>query len=225
MIVHTSTTTPVEVLPFHKSAFDICAAARKAEQTMHTKLCALLASRYGDAMPTFAQYRADHDALAELAKAKGLADNQWVRKPYAAAVIATYGALPVSMDAASVTKRAQRLAELEPQAQKAYADAKQAAIDAGKPAPVAEAIAQHAVKTSKKAATPSAGAPKGETQVHPVSASETIEQFVARVGIFTVLDACTALLAAERKTALQAKTLTALSAQLRRDLQPAAKAA
>ncbi|PFH12862.1 hypothetical protein [Burkholderia sp. JKS000303] len=225
MIVHTSIATPVEVLPFHKSAYDIVAAARKAEQTMAAKLCVLLTSRYGDTMPTFAQYRADHDALAELAKAKGLTDNQWVRKPYAAAVIATYGALPVSMDAASVTKRAQRLAELEPQAQKAYADAKQAAIDAGKSAPIAEAIAQHAVKTSKKAATPSAGAPKGETQVHPVSQSESVEQFVARVGIFTVLDACTHLLAAERKTALQAKTLNALSDQLRRELQPAKKAA
>lgn len=120
-VIRVSTAAAVEVLPFHRDVLSIAQTGHRAAETMLKKMRALLVSRYGATAPTFEQYRADKAALRQLAKDKKLADDQWLRKPFAAAIKAEYGALPESQDAAAVAKRAQR-------------DAKKAAAPA--PAPV-----------------------------------------------------------------------------------------
>jgi len=94
-IIHTSTKAPLEILPFHKAVIAACTKGAKAQQTMREAIGALIKSRY-KAFPTYAQYRADQDALAELSKGKGLMDNQYARKAYAGAMHDVYGALPLT---------------------------------------------------------------------------------------------------------------------------------
>lgn len=188
-------TTPIAMLPFHSEVFAIARTGHNAGLTMAKKMQALLISRYGEALidssdkdnwgrpcaaggPTFEQYRNDQQCLAELAKSKGLTDNQWVRKPYAAAVKALYGALPVAMTAEAIQKRAQR-------------EANEAARKANE-----------AAKT--------AGAPKGETTERVPSEGETIEQVIARLGVFQALDACVRILNAESSTKVQAAHMAAM---------------
>lgn len=100
-------TSALVITTFHRDLFNAQVAGMKATGTMQAKLAALIASKYTVA-PTFEQYRADQAALAEIAKEKGLKDNQWVRKPYALAVKAAFGALPVSQDPAAIAKRKAR---------------------------------------------------------------------------------------------------------------------
>lgn len=99
------------VSDFHREVYATAMTGAKQQQTMAKRMAALIAARYGATSPTFEQYRDDQKALAQIAKDRKLADNQWVRKPYAAAVKAAYKALPVSLDAAAVLKRAQRDAD------------------------------------------------------------------------------------------------------------------
>lgn len=122
MIVQTSTVAAVVISAFHRDAFTIAHTGQKASESMRRKLATLLITKYGKATstkdadgkdvlsggPSFEAYREDHAALKALAAERKLKDNQYVRKAYAHAVKATYGALPVSMDAAAVLKRAQR---------------------------------------------------------------------------------------------------------------------
>lgn len=188
-------TAPIAMLPFHNEVFAIARTGHNAGLTMAKKMQALLISRYGEALidssdkdnwgrpcaaggPTFEQYRNDQQCLAEIAKEKGLTDNQWVRKPYAAAVKALYGALPVAMTAEAIQKRAQR--EANEAAKKAHAEAAKA------------------------------GAPKGETTERAPSAGETIEQVIARLGVFQALDACVRILSSEEMTKAQAQHIAAM---------------
>jgi hypothetical protein len=169
-----STSPKVEVTAFHRDLFKTMETARKAAGTRMEKMTALLRSKYGAVAPTFAQFKADRAALKLLADEKGLTDDQWVRKPYNAAVKLLYGALPEAQTAAAIAKRKVR-----------------------------EATAQ---------TTGKAGAKKGETAPRRTSTPETIEQFVARVGVFKVLDACAAILGEVTESAEDAKLLRNLSA-------------
>lgn len=84
----------VAITAFHKDVFNAIQSCRKAAETMATKMRALLVSKYGDTMPSYEQFKADRMALAQLADDKGLKDDQWIRKPYNAAVKGLYGDLP-----------------------------------------------------------------------------------------------------------------------------------
>lgn len=96
------------VSAFARDLFTAMQAGAKADLTMRAKLAALLAKQYGDVSPTFEQFTADRAALKSLSAEKGLADDQYARKTYNAAVKAAYKDLPVSMSAAAVAKRAAR---------------------------------------------------------------------------------------------------------------------
>jgi len=100
-----ATSQAVVITAFHKELFAAAIAGRKATETMQQKMAALLKSKYGETMPTFAQFKGDRAALKQLAADKGLADDQWVRKPFNAAVKALYGALPEAQTAAALAKR------------------------------------------------------------------------------------------------------------------------
>lgn len=179
----------IEVTPFHKDVYAAINTARtavdKAQGTMQQKLANLLRSKYGTTMPTFEQFRADRAALKELAKQKGLADDQWLRKPYNAAVHLLYGALPEAQTAAAIAKRKLR--------------------DAEEAAKAAKGITT--VKAGKVVSAPKAGAPKGETSQRAASAEETIEQYITRVGLWQVMDACARILNADKSTVNEAKAL------------------
>lgn len=181
-----ATAAKIEVTAFHRDMFAACATVRKAEANMMAKMQALLSSKYGKTCPTFEQFRADRAALKMIAEEKGLADDQWVRKPYNAAVKALYGELPVAQTAAAIAKRKLREA--------------QTAVS-GKPAE-------------------KSGAKKGETAARAPSASETVEQFIARVGVFKVLERCVSILEAVDDTKAKA-----IAEALKRDVAAARKAA
>lgn len=150
------------ITAFHKDVYAHIATGFKAAGTMQTKMGALIVSKYGKVAPTYEQYVADQMALKSLATEKGLVDNQWVRKPYAAAIKAVFGTLPESQDPAAVAKRNAR--------------GKKA------PGPVKGVI-------SKKAPT------------------ETVEQLIARIGVFKVLAMCADILEVESSTKELANTL------------------
>lgn len=151
----------------------------KAATTLASRLESLITKQYGEVAPTFEQFQTDRKALAVMAKAKGLASDQHVRKPYNKVILALYGALPVSMAPSAVAMRAKRDA------------------------------APKKIKVK-------VGAVKGETSKRVTSDKETVEQLVARVGVFAVLDACAKILAAEPATKNEAgviRTLTAAAKQ------------
>lgn len=93
---------------FQRAVFDVAfteqARINKAEETMLDKMTALIKAQYGETMPSYKQFRADRAALQVLALAAGLVDDQWVRKPYNAAIHRLYGALPVSDSPAAKAK-------------------------------------------------------------------------------------------------------------------------
>lgn len=98
--------TPTEA---QKELFVIaCRAGDRITRAMTTytkELVAWLHAQYGETKPTYEQFWSDREALAILAKERGLADDQWVRKPYNAAVKSVYGELPVSPSKEAVAKR------------------------------------------------------------------------------------------------------------------------
>lgn len=177
----------VEVSAFHKDVYAAINTARtavdKAQGSMQQKLANLLRAKYGTTMPTFEQFRADRAALKELATQKGLADDQWLRKPYNAAVHLLYGALPEAQTAAAIAKRALREAN--------------------------EKAGVTTVKAGKKVEAPAnkPGAQKGTTAPERTSAVETIEQYITRVGLWQVMDACARILNADKSTVEEAKAL------------------
>lgn len=77
----------------------------RAMQTYTKELVNWLKVQYGVNPPTYEQFWSDREALAILAKEKGLVDDQWVRKPYNAAVKSLYLELPVSPSKEAVAKR------------------------------------------------------------------------------------------------------------------------
>lgn len=190
------------ITAFHKDAYTIINTQRvavdKANGTMQTKLGALIVSKYGKVAPTYAQFRADRDALKELASDKGLADDQWLRKPFNAAIIAIFGALPEAQTAAALAKRKVRDAEDAKKLEtlnKTRKSAGEAPLD----------------KLPKKVAAPAAtrpqGAQPGKTLAQPTPVSETIEQLIARVGLWEIMDACARILNADQSTSAEAKLL------------------
>lgn len=80
----------------------------RAMQTYTRELVDWLKTQYGETAPTYDQFWSDREALAIIAKEKGLVDDQWVRKPYNAAVKALYKELPVSPSKTAVAKRLTR---------------------------------------------------------------------------------------------------------------------
>lgn len=98
----------VEITPFHRDLFTAMETAHKEHGTMLTRMQALLKSKYGETMPTWMQAKGDRQALKALADERGLADDQWLRKPYNLAVKALYGALPESTSASAEAKRRMR---------------------------------------------------------------------------------------------------------------------
>jgi hypothetical protein len=185
----------VTVTPFQSNLFKIAFGqaekVSKAQDNMQTVLKTALAMQYGDTAPTYKQFQADRAALKVLALEKGLVDDQYIRKAYNGAINGLYGALPVAMTEAAVAMREMRekmAAELRAK--------QEAALLAGTPVP----------KTLK-----TVGAPKGETIERNPNAGETIEQLIARVGIFATLNALTKILKTARETELDAKALQAMS--------------
>ena len=156
----------VQVTSFHKSLFDAMQACRKSAETMRTKMTALLTSKYGTTMPTWEQFKADRIALAQLADEKGLKDDQWIRKPYNAAVKALYGDLP---------------------------------------------SAPSRKVSGPKKGNGKAGAVKGQTAPRTTSERETLEQYIARVGVFKVLECCAHILEADESTKARAAGVLALA--------------
>lgn len=98
--------TPTEA---QKELFVIaCRAGERITRAMQTytkELVVWLQGQYGETPPTYEQFWSDREALAILAKERGLADDQWVRKPYNAAVKSLYGDLPVSTSKEAIAKR------------------------------------------------------------------------------------------------------------------------
>lgn len=228
-----------QILPFHKDAFTICQTGHRATLTMQQKLDALIVSRYGQCLPSAVDYAKDQRALALLAEAKGLADNQHVRKPYAAAIKARYGCLPVGTGADAEAKRLERYNDAQRAAyDKALKDATVTHVctmnDDGEPVR-ATPRADHWIKALAHSIATQAdkgkrGAPQGQPQAsheHHVgegdaaTAKEGIEQFITRVGMHEVLAALTRLLDADKSTKTQAKTLAAIDNQLRSMKSPA----
>lgn len=80
----------------------------RAIQTYTKEMVRWLEAQYGETPPTYEQFWSDREALAILARENGLVDDQWVRKPYNAAVKALYQELPVSPSKAAVAKRLTR---------------------------------------------------------------------------------------------------------------------
>lgn len=164
------------------AAYKGAEGVHKAVESQRAQMRKLLLDQYGSTAPTFEQFRADRAALKILAMQKGLVDDQWVRKPYNAAIIELYKALPVSMSEAAIAKRAQR-----PTVDKA------------------------AAKAAIKDALTKAGAVKGDTTERDPSAAETVEQFIAKFGITNVLQAAARILAEKRESKLDATTLQAVA--------------
>lgn len=207
MSVIKTASSAVEITPFHKDVFAIARTGHKAGETMAQKMRALLISKYGQPVvskaedgtetraggPSFEQYRADRRALAQLAKERGLESDQWVRKPFCAAVIALYGKLPESQSPEALRKAEERR------------------------------VAQEAVKAHKAAQEAAAkpGAPAGQTQDRQPTEAEQIEALVARIGLMKTLDACLRILEADDKTKGQAVHMRKMAVKVAEQLATA----
>lgn len=99
--------TPAQTQLF-KLALKASESINKAISVQLDAMKGWLREHYGEARPTYDEFWSDRAALKQLAAEKGLADDQWVRKPYNMAIKELYGDLPISMHVAAVTKRAQR---------------------------------------------------------------------------------------------------------------------
>lgn len=196
--------TAVEITAFHRDVLAIARTGHNAAETMARKMQALLVSKYGQPViskgddgaetrsggPSFEQYRADRAALKQLAADKGLADDQWLRKPFCAAVVALYGKLPESQSPEALRKAQERKV-----AQEAVAALRKAQGTAAAPAAPAAPV----------------GAPKGETQDRAPSETEQLESLITRIGLFKTLDACIRILAADESTQAQAAHLAKMA--------------
>jgi hypothetical protein len=151
-------------------------------------------ARYGNTAPSFEAYRATKACFNALAKHIGLASTQYIDKPFNAAIKQLYGKqllkasggasdLPVSMSKEAIQKRASR-----------------------------ESLGQNTkVQREANIAALKAGAVKGDTATRAASASETIEQFIARVGTANVLTELSRILATKRESATDATVLKTIA--------------
>lgn len=206
----------VEIRPYHTALANACDVAARAVAKLGDTLRATLESRYGDCLPNHAQYTEDQSALAVIAEARGLSDNQYYRKAYAGAVAARYGCLPVSVAQGSLDKAAQRRT---PAQTLAYDKAMSDPANADAPDYVKRARAAHAAAQVKAVKAAPVGAPAGEAKPQTPSVEESISQFVARHGIFPILAEINKILASVKDTQLQAKTLAAVADQVREIVQ------
>lgn len=174
-VIKTSTKPAVEILPFHVDVYRIAQQGMRAQETMGSKMRALVTSRYGETCPTFEQHRADIKALDQLARDKGLTDGQWLRRPYNAAIIALFEKLPVSMAPDAVAKREQREQR--------------------------DKVVKAAIAAAKaSSAAPAVGAPAGQTQEREPSEAEKLEQLISRIGVWEALYACLRILETDEQT-------------------------
>lgn len=184
MIVKTQTKTPVAVAvdQFHKDVATCAMHGIRTAETVAKKMIALVTARYGETAPTFEQYKADLAAFKAIAEHRKLASEQWLVRPYGAALKTLYKELPVSMAPDAVAKRKQREER--------------------------DALVKSAIAAAKKTAevTP-VGAKPGETQERQPSEAEQVEQLVSRVGLWETLYACIRILASDESTKAQATHL------------------
>lgn len=147
IVVKAPRAASVIISPFHVKMFDAAFKAAdtlcKAVESQRVVMRNLLVSQYGDVPPTYGQFRADRDALRVMALDRGLVDDQWVRKPYNAAVIAMYGALPVSDSPAAQAKRAQRPVAVKGAVKPGAVKGDTAARAPAEPATIEQFIAKH----------------------------------------------------------------------------------
>ena len=147
IVVKAPRAATVVISPFHVKLFDAGLRAAdtlcKAVESQRVVMANLLRAQYGDKAPTYAQFRGDRDALRVMALDRGLVDDQWVRKPYNAAVLALYGALPVSDSPAAQAKRAQRPVAAKGKAKPGAVKGDTAARAASEPATIEQFIAKH----------------------------------------------------------------------------------
>lgn len=180
----------VVVSEFHKAVARIALAGIRAAETNFAQMRANIRKEYGDTCPTFEQYRADHAALKVLAKLRGLEDAQVLRKAYNRALKAEYedqlkgteNGLPEAQTAEAIVARAKRAKIKAAAAALEKAEAETMAAVAKAQAPAADTGANERTQTE----------------------AETIECVVTRLGMWNVLDACIAILAADELTKAQA---------------------
>lgn len=89
-------------------AFDTGAQLNVVVQSARARMLELVRAQYGDVSPTYAQFKDDRAIFKTLAAERCLVDDQVIRKPYCAAIVELFGALPVSDSPAAVAKRLQR---------------------------------------------------------------------------------------------------------------------
>jgi hypothetical protein len=200
--IKVSVKATVVISDYHKDIFKVAQTGQRATETMRVKLQNLLVSKYGAPVttvgadgvrilsggPTFEQDREDKKALAQLAKDKGLKSDQWVRKPYNAALTALYGKLPEAQTPEALRKAAERK------------------------------IAQEAIAKARAAAAAPAGAPKGETNDRAPTEAEQIDSLVTRIGLIKTADAIVRILKADERTKVQATHLEKMLAKVAEQL-------
>lgn len=182
----------ITISSFQRACFDLALsthkAVDKAQESMRVKMIAQIKSKYAEVAPTYLQFRTDRRALAHLAKEKGLVNDQHVRKPFNAAIIAVFGALPEAQTAAAIAKRKIRAAT--------------------------GTVTKVVSSDSENADQPAVGA-------RNASASEQIEQQIAKWGIAATLSALTKLLAVENSTKAASKLVAAANVSLKKASMPA----
>lgn len=102
----------VSVEVFHKAlikecfAFEVEADRHERARAAHAmRMNTLIRAQYGDKGPDYAQAKTDRLALEAEALIKGYVNGQVFRKAYNEALIAAYGALPVSMAPSAIANR------------------------------------------------------------------------------------------------------------------------
>lgn len=196
----------VIVAAWHYTLADAFQAQLKAKD----KAVAMVKKQYLT-RPTYAQYKLDLAALKAIADEKGRS-YEWLRKCYASAVVELFESLPVSDDPEAMRKKAEREAK--------KAQQKQVLIDSGLTQKPKDWVDVKVETPAKKGTKGKAGAPAGQTQQHPVSKDESIEQFIARHDTFEVLDALARVLAAVKDTEIEAAGLASIARKLRQSLKP-----
>ena len=169
---------------FESGMFAACVAIEQAAFEADSKtamLSTLLQAEYGDTGPSFEQYRKLQEALKLQALDAGFT-GQAMRKHCAKAVKGLYGELPVSSDAAAIAKRAQRIKNAK------------VTRDEGKADIGGDTL-------------PGNTSPEARRNPGP---KETIEQFIARVGVTATLNALAKILETDSQTKLDAIALRAM---------------
>jgi hypothetical protein len=215
----------VTISAYHSTLHAALTDKRRVDESAKAAVYRVVAEHY-KASPTYDEYASDQKAL----KAQCLIEDgsyPYYREQYAGAIMSLFKALPASKSPEALKKAAQR--KLKKQKEQ------QAMIDAGlRKEPKDFARVDYAAEIADDGksifipgstladnavfvAPSNAGAPKGQTQDHPVSVAESVEQMIARVGIFEVIEGLTRVLAVDKSTELPAKALAAIAAQLRRE--------